>query len=182
MKECPWVEHLTNLPKWGVGALLSVLDLTMKERPYHVYHNSMPSKQIIWQTIHTTEPPKSSPDGTQHAEWHHVTVSMVWLTVHTALAMSVYTKMPCSNLLKCYTKFLTSVMHSTWGCYSETPQEARSRVGAHLSKLYSQKWALFQQTTISVTSMCMHSLCISTALYYACMSTPVTSLLSHTCT
>ena len=41
---------------------------------------------------------KSSPDGTQHAEWHHVTVSIVYLVVRTVLAMSVYAKMPCSNL------------------------------------------------------------------------------------
>ena len=32
-KECPWAEHLTSLPKGGMGILLSVLDLTAKELP-----------------------------------------------------------------------------------------------------------------------------------------------------
>ena len=41
---------------------------------------------------------KLSPDGTQHSEWHHVTLSMVKLIVHTALNTSVYAKMLCSNL------------------------------------------------------------------------------------
>ena len=48
-----------------------------------------------------TEPPvvlKSSPGGTQHSEQHHVTVSMVGLTVHTALFVSIYAKVHCSNL------------------------------------------------------------------------------------
>ena len=64
------------------------------------------------------EPPaalKLSPDGTQHSERHHVIVSMVSLTgqtltqgcpvrtehgviTHTALAMSIYAMIPCSNL------------------------------------------------------------------------------------
>ena len=38
-------------------------------------------------------------DGTQHTEQHHVFVSME-VVVHTALATSVYAKMPCSNLRK----------------------------------------------------------------------------------
>jgi len=39
------------------------------------------------------EPPvasKSSPDGTQHSEQHNVTVTIVSLAVHTALATSIY--------------------------------------------------------------------------------------------
>ena len=46
------------------------------------------------------EPPaalKSSPDGTQHSERHHITVSMVWLVVRIALTKPVYAKMPCSS-------------------------------------------------------------------------------------
>ena len=35
-KEHPWAEHLTNLSKRGVGILLNVAALTMKERPCHV--------------------------------------------------------------------------------------------------------------------------------------------------
>ena len=48
-KERPWAEHLTSLLKRGVGTLLSVLHLTMKEHPVH--SESMPSKQIIGQTV-----------------------------------------------------------------------------------------------------------------------------------
>ena len=47
MKEHPWADHLTSLPKKGVGALWVFLHLTIKERPRHVYRDSMPSKQII---------------------------------------------------------------------------------------------------------------------------------------
>ena len=44
-KEHPWAEHLTSQPKRGVGAL------TTKERPHHVYSDSMPLKQVIGQAI-----------------------------------------------------------------------------------------------------------------------------------
>ena len=45
--------------------------------------------------------------------------------------------------VKYYTKFLTSDMHSTWGSASQTPCDARSRVGTHLSKLWSL-WPLLR--------------------------------------
>ena len=69
----------------------------------------MPSRQIIGQTItynEATAASKSSPDGTQHSEWHYVTVSMVQLSVRTTLAMSVYAKMPA---VKYYTICITLV-------------------------------------------------------------------------
>ena len=80
----------------GVSALSSA-HLTTKVHPCHVCSDSMPSRQIIGQTItynKATAASKSSPDGTQHSEWHHVTMSTVQLSVRTALAMSVYAKMP----------------------------------------------------------------------------------------
>ena len=46
------------------------------------------------------EPPaasKLSPDGTQHSDWHDVTVSIVQLAVLTTLATSFYAQMPCIN-------------------------------------------------------------------------------------
>ena len=46
-KKGPWAEHLTSLPKRGVGDLSTVPHLTTKERPHHVYSDSKPSKQII---------------------------------------------------------------------------------------------------------------------------------------
>ena len=50
--------------------------------------------------------------------------------------------------------FFTSDMHSAWGCASQTPCKTRSRVGTHLSKLWtytgnwakSRGWALFPET------------------------------------
>ena len=77
MKECPRAEQHTSLPRRGVGTLSSVSHLTTKGRPCHVYSNSMPSKQIIGQTISKMEQPaasKSSPDSTHHswmALYHH---------------------------------------------------------------------------------------------------------------
>ena len=51
-KKGPWVEHLTSLPKRGVGALSNVSHLTTKECPCHVYSNSKPlNKQIIGHKI-----------------------------------------------------------------------------------------------------------------------------------
>ena len=58
------------------------------------------------------EPPaalKSGPDGTQHSEWHHVTVSMVYLVVRTVLATSRYAEMP---LMKYYTNGLPQICTS----------------------------------------------------------------------
>ena len=72
MKERPCGGAPYKFSKEGVGALSSV---TTKEHPCHVYSDSMALKQIIGQTITYSEAPaasKSSPDGTQHSEWHHI--------------------------------------------------------------------------------------------------------------
>ena len=50
VKECPWAEHLTSLPKRRVG--FQVLShLTTKECPCHVYRNFLVSIEIIRQTL-----------------------------------------------------------------------------------------------------------------------------------
>ena len=49
-KERPWTEHLTNLPK-GWALFWVFPHLTSDECPCHVYSDSMPSKQIIGQTL-----------------------------------------------------------------------------------------------------------------------------------
>ena len=46
-----WSTLHKSAKKGGVGALVSVSHLTTKEHPCHVYSDSMPSKQIIGQTI-----------------------------------------------------------------------------------------------------------------------------------
>ena len=45
-KEHPLADHLTSLPKRGVGVLWVFLHLTIKERPCQDYRDLMPSKQI----------------------------------------------------------------------------------------------------------------------------------------
>ena len=78
VKERPWVEHLTSLPKRGVGAMLSVSHLSTKVRPWHVYSNSRPSNQITGQTITSNRTSiRLLHDGPQHSEGHHIIVSMV---------------------------------------------------------------------------------------------------------
>ena len=49
VKERTWAEHLTSLPKQGVGALLSVSAFNHERAPMSCLH--MPSKQKIGQTI-----------------------------------------------------------------------------------------------------------------------------------
>ena len=74
------------------------LRLTTKEHPCDVYSDSMLLKQILGHTIMYNKATSSfevKTYGTQHSEWHHVTMSMVWLAVH---ATSVYAKLPCNNL------------------------------------------------------------------------------------
>ena len=55
-KECPQAEHLTSLPKRGVGNLLSVSTFNHKECPCHVYSGWMPSKQLIGLTVTYNRP------------------------------------------------------------------------------------------------------------------------------
>ena len=45
-KEHPLADHLTSLPKRGVGVIWVFLHLTIKECPCHDYRDLMPSKQI----------------------------------------------------------------------------------------------------------------------------------------
>ena len=49
--KCPWVEHRASPSKRGWVLFRMLTYLTMKECPCHVYSDSMPSKQIIGQTI-----------------------------------------------------------------------------------------------------------------------------------
>ena len=91
-KECLSAEHFTSLPKkGGMGTFSSVFVLNHEEHPCHVHNDSMLPKQIIGQT-ELPAASKSSPDGTQHSEQHHATVSIMQLTEHTALATSVLHK------------------------------------------------------------------------------------------
>ena len=70
-----------QLRQRGGWALFSVLPLlTTKEHPCNDYSDSMPSKQLIGQTVCTTEPPvtlKSRSDGTQHSERHKASTNVL---------------------------------------------------------------------------------------------------------
>ena len=77
MKEHPWVEHLTCLPKRGVGALLSVSAFNHERAPmsYLQQLDVLKANKLANDGIPATS--KLSSDGTQHSERHHVTVNIV---------------------------------------------------------------------------------------------------------
>ena len=89
---------------------------------------------------------------------------------HTTLAASIFAKMPVVTFGAVYHKFLTSDMHSAWGCASQIPCEARSSVGTHLSKFWPypgnwakrrgwalfHEWALFRKTTVYTNPIRSH--------------------------
>ena len=72
--------------------------------------------------------------------------------------------------VKYYMKFPTWDMHSAWGCGSQTPREAHSRMGAHSSKLWPytrnwaksrgwalfREWALFHETMVTISKTNTH--------------------------
>ena len=61
-KERPWAEHLTSLPKNGVGAFLIVFALNHKRASMSCLQHSILSKEIVGQIINVraTEPPVGS--------------------------------------------------------------------------------------------------------------------------
>ena len=59
---------------------------------------------------------KSRPNGTQHSEWHHVTMSVVYLMVHTTFTMSVYAKLPCNTQVS----YLSYAWHLWLYCSNST--------------------------------------------------------------
>ena len=135
-KECLWGEYLTRLPK-GISP-----HLTTKEHSCHVYSDSTPSKQIFGQIIKC--------NGTiSHFEaksWWHTTLSEqhhVTLWCPPRLTMSVFAKKSCSSLWWSITQnFLPQIYIALRYCAS-TLHKARSRLGAHSSKLwtYTGNWA-----------------------------------------
>ena len=82
----------------------------------------------------------------------------------TSLAMFFYANMPCINFGKVFTKFVTWDTHIAQGCASQTPREARSRVGTHSGKLWpyttnwakSRGWALFCEWALFHETMVLH--------------------------
>ena len=80
----------------GGWALFRMLPhLTMKEHlaMSYVYSDSMPSKQIIGQTIVYN----GATSGFEVKAWQHTTLCHRELRVCTALVMSVYAKVPCNS-------------------------------------------------------------------------------------
>ena len=111
-KECPWAEHLSSPSKRGVGALLSVSASN---------HERASMSCLQRQTITYNEATRSfkvKPDGTT-----------LWTSpchrkhgVCSAAHRIRYAKLLCNNLQWSIMQFLTSNMHTAYGCASQTPQ------------------------------------------------------------
>ena len=84
-RECPWAEHLTSLPKRGVGALLSVSAFTTKECPCHAY---MPLKQIIGPTITYVQ---------QNHQRLWSRVLMAHITLNDTMSPQAWCSLRCTN-------------------------------------------------------------------------------------
>ena len=122
--------------EWGLGTVSSGSAFNA----YGMFTTRCPQSTLLDTQQCATEPSpalKSSPDGTQHSEWHHITMSMVYLTVRTAINNRC--------LWCCITRsFLLQVCIAlAWGSASQTLLKAHSRVGTLLSKLWpcTGKWA-----------------------------------------
>ena len=76
-KKGPWAEHLTSLPKRGVGALLTVSTFNHERVPTSCLQWLEALKANNWTQINVQRNHQSSPDSTQHSERHDVTVSIV---------------------------------------------------------------------------------------------------------
>ena len=103
--ELPWAEHLTSL----VDTLPSVFAFNHKRVPV-LCLKATQCPQIVY-TIMYNKIINDFKDNTQHSEQHHITESVVLLAMCAALATSVYTKVPCSNL-----QWSNTGMHNTQGC------------------------------------------------------------------
>ena len=86
--------------------------------------------------------------GFEVESWRHTThwtapSHREHLAVHTALATSVYAKVPCSNIQWNITWSFLPQICIVLEAVSQTPREAHSRVGAHSSILwpYTGNWA-----------------------------------------
>ena len=85
MKECPWVEHLTCLPKRGVRYTSLECFCIQPSKSAHIMCTVTPiiapefnnwTNNSVQQTLAAS---KSSSGDTQHFELHHVNVSMVYV-------------------------------------------------------------------------------------------------------
>ena len=74
-KKHPRAEHLTSLSKSGWTLFWVFPHFTTKQHPCRVSHNSMPSKQIIGQTIGQTITFSRATSGFKVKSWRHTTLS-----------------------------------------------------------------------------------------------------------
>ena len=94
----------------------------MKERPCQVYSDLIPSKQITTGQTIIYQSNSSMHDGIQNwkALWAWCNLQLV---LRTALATSVYSKLPCINFQwSIILKFYILDMHGTCSCASQTPR------------------------------------------------------------
>ena len=135
---CPWA-----LFHWGfhlpISRIVTLYRSLPKKRPRHVYSNSKPLKQIIAHEITYN----GITSGFEVESWQHTTLWTAQCDGEHSVARGAHR---ISYVLLCkyfvlisvkyYMKFLTWDTCSAQGRASQTPCEARSRVGVHSSKVW----------------------------------------------
>ena len=105
---------------------------------FQVFWERVPMSCLQWLDALEANNWKNSKVQQNHKFWLHTILWMASCHHGHGVACDAHhiTYIHCSNLLWTITKFLTSDMHSTWGCASQTSGDAHSKVGAHLGKLW----------------------------------------------
>ena len=156
-------QHLTCLPKRGVGTLSTVSTFDHERAPMSCLQRLEALKANNWTQNNVQQ-------NYQHLQsWvlmaHNTLNSTMWRWAWCSSWCSPHHL--CLSVQRClvlisvkyYMKFL---MHSAGGCASKTPREALSRVGAHSGKLWPytrnwaksrgwalfREWALYRETTV----------------------------------
>ena len=170
VKKGPWAEHLTSLPKRGVGTLSTVSAFN---------HERVPTSCLQW--LEALEANNWMQNNVQRnhqglRSWvlmaHNTWNCTMWWWAYCSSHLVSRLPWGCSPhylrpwmqrcCVKYHTQFLTRDTHSARGCASQTLCEAHSRMGAHSGELcpYTRKlaksrgwalfseWALFGKTTV----------------------------------
>ena len=170
-KKGPWTEHLTSLPKRGVGVLLTVSAFN---------HERAPTSCL--QRLEALEANKCTQNNLQR---NHQRLRSRVLTAHNtpngtisdgehSIVCGAHCRHPSTQ--RCFVLNFGAVLYDisylryssgiciARGRASKTPREARSRVGAYSSKLWSftrnwaksrgwvlfHEWALFRETMVTL--------------------------------
>ena len=72
VKEHPWAEHLTSMPKRGVGALLNATTFNHEEASMYAYNDSLPTNLLKYCT-------------NNNVQWNHGPWKLTFLTAHNTV-------------------------------------------------------------------------------------------------